>query len=133
MKIKVKRKYNIFTVAILIAILFTTYVIISLKQYHDTHTWAVISVTGEIDSDTAETFSFEQEYQKDDTIKFENVTLKITHVQMDGTVTFSVRQGNLYDESGKNIGTDTISKDTVSNYKLDNGFASLTVTSNRYQ
>lgn len=66
-------------------------------------------------------------------IKIGNVILNITDISHDGTVSFSVQQGELYNEEGETIDADTIFKDAKSNYKLHNGFLSLNVTSNRYQ
>ena len=59
--------------------------------------------------------------------------LYITDISTNGTVTFSVQQGYLYNEAGKNIDEDTIFKGSKSNYKLNNGVVSLTVTDNRCQ
>lgn len=60
------------------------------------------------------------------------MTLIITNITTDGTVTFSVQKGDLYDESGKKIDDDTIFLNAKSNYKLNNGVVSLTVTNNWY-
>ena len=66
----------------------------SIKKYHDKYTWAKISVTGEIYSDTSSSFSNEYECLKGDTISIDDVTLIITNITTDGTVTFSVQKGD---------------------------------------
>ena len=105
----------------------------SINKYVDTHTWATIHVAGESSSIASDPFDHEYEYLKGDIIDIGNVKLYITDISTNGTVTFSVQQGYLYNESGKTIDEDTIFKESKSNYKLNNGVVSLTVTSNRYQ
>lgn len=105
----------------------------SINKYVDTHTWATIRITGEIKSDTSDSFVYEHEHLKGDTITIGSAILLITDISTDGTVEFSVKQGYLYNEAGKSIYSDTIVKNTKSNYKLNDGYVSLTVISNRYQ
>ena len=133
MRTKSKR----FKIIIIILAVILTFLIVSaiksVNKYIDTHTWATISITGTINSDTSGSFNYEHEYLKGDIIKIGNVILNITDISHDGTVSFSVQQGELYNEEGETIDADTIFKDAKSNYKLHNGFLSLNVTSNRYQ
>lgn len=134
---KTKSKRNKIIIAILVAFFIlsalTVFSIMSINKYIDTHTWATICVKGTIDQDNTDSFNFEREYLKGDAIAFGNVILDITDISHDGTVTFSVRQGDLYNETGKNIDGDTISKDAGSDYLINNGSVSLTVTNNRYE
>lgn len=132
MGIKKRNKIIIIAVVFLLALI-TASVIRSVHKYVDTHTWATIRMTAEINSDTPDSILYEHEYLKGDNIVIGNVTLAITKISTDGTVTFSVQQGELYNEAGKSIDADTIFKNAQSNYKLNDGVMSLTVTSNRYQ
>lgn len=118
-------------VFILAFLVFST--IRSINKYVDTHTWATVHVTGESNSIASDSFDYEYEYLKGDIIDIGNVKLYITDISTNGTVTFSVQQGYLYNEAGKTIDEDTIFKASKSNYKLNNGIVSLTVTDNRYQ
>ena len=132
-----RTKSKKFKIIIIILTVILTFLIVSViksvNKYIDTHTWATISITGTINSDTSGSFNYEHEYLKGDIIKIGNVILNITDISHDGTVSFSVQQGELYNEEGETIDADTIFKDAKSNYKLHNGFLSLNVTSNRYQ
>ncbi len=128
-----RKRFIIIGVAALILVLLAISVVRSINKYIDTHTWATIHVLCQSNSDDTETLDYEHEYLKGDIITFDNVKLDITDITTDGTVTFSVYQGELYDEKGEVIDTDTIFKDSKSNYKLINGSVSLTVTDNRYQ
>ena len=132
---KSKKNMAIKIIVIVVAFIFALLAVStigSIKRYHDKYTWAKISVTGKIYSDTSSSFSNEYECLKGDTIPIDDVTLIITNITTDGTVTFSVQKGDLYDESGKKIDDDTIFLNAKSNYKLNNGVVSLTVTNNWY-
>lgn len=118
---------------VLVFALLTTLFIVSIRHYLATHTWATISVSGEINSDTSDAFIEEHEYLKGDTIAFGNVILVITDITHDGTVAFSVQQGNLYNDAGEIVDADIIEKGVKEYYKLNDGTASIVVTSNRYQ
>ena len=135
MSIKSKRnKIFIIILAVIFILSFLAIsVIMSIKKYHDTHTWATIRITGEINSDTADSFDDKHEYSIGDTITIGNVILDITDISTNGNVEFSVKQGHLYNEERKTIESDNILKNTKSNYKLDNEYVSLTVTDNRFQ
>lgn len=128
-----RKRFIIIGVAALILVLLAISVVRSINKYIDTHTWATIHVLCQSNSDDTETLDYEHEYLKGDIITFDNVKLDITDITTDGTVTFSVYQGELYDENGEVIDADTIYKDSKSNYRLNNGVVSLTVTDNRYQ
>ena len=130
---KRKRFIIIIITAVLISAFLTALVIISIKKYSDTHTWATIRIAGSTDPASSGSFDYLNEYLKGDSIVVGDVILEITDISIDGTVAFSVRQGDLYNGSGKTIEADTVIKDVKSNYKLDNGAFSLTVTDNRYQ
>lgn len=107
--------------------------VVSVNHYFDQNTWATILVSGEIHSDTADAFVYEQEYLKGDRIALETVILEVTHIEHDGTVSFSVKQGNLYDEKGNEIHTGTLSKGEKMRYQIKDGQVFLSVTGNRYR
>lgn len=132
-KSKKKKIIIIFVTVLVLALSAVAVAVAEINKYIDTHTWATVSISGEINSDTADAFSEQREYLKGDRISFSNVILDITDITHNGEVTFSVEQGNLYNEMGEAIGKDTLTKGEKSNYKLDNGTVSLTVTDNRYQ
>lgn len=92
--------------AVLVLALLMTLFIVSINHYFDTHTWATICISGEINSDTFDSFAEEHEYLKGDNIEFGNVILVIT---------------------------DIIVKGVKANYKLNDGTVYLIVNSNRYQ
>ena len=127
---KTKKTITAIIAAVLVLALLTTLFIVSINHYFDTHTWATIYISGEINSDT---FAKKHEYLKGDNIEFGNVILVITDITHDGTVTFSVQQGNLFNEAGEVVDTDIIVKDVKANYKLNDGTVYLIVNSNRYQ
>lgn len=130
---KTKKIITAIIAAVLVLALLTTLFIVSINHYFDTHTWATIYISGEINSDTFDAFAEEHEYLKGDNIEFGNVILVITDITHDGTVTFSVQQGNLYNEAGEVVNTDIIVKGVKANYKLNDGTVYLIVNSNRYQ
>lgn len=122
----------IIAAATLLAALITV-AVISIDHYIDTHTWATVYITGEINSDTSDAFAEEHEYLKGDKISFAGITLKITDITHDGTVTFSVEQGNLYNKSGEAVNSGVITKNELEHYKIDKGTVYLRVIRNRYQ
>lgn len=133
---KTKNNKLIFIIIGMILILVSSaiYIVVyEINYYVDTHTWATVSISGELSSDTSDAFSEEHEYLKGDKIVFGNVILYITDITHDGTVTFSVEQGELCNEAGETVKTAQIKKGVTSGYKLKNGAVSLTVSSNRYQ
>lgn len=107
--------------------------VVSINHYFDQNTWATILVSGEIHSDTADAFVDEHEYLKGDRITFGTVILEVTQIEHDGTVSFSVKQGRLYDEKGNEIHTGTLSREEKVYYRIENGQVSLSVTANRYR
>lgn len=123
---------GIIVVVMVLAILAVIF-ITSINHYFDTHTWATVSVSGEINLDASDAPVKEQEYVKGDNIILGSVILKITDITHDGTVTFSVQQGNLYKEAGGAVNSDTLVKGVKANYKMDEGTVSLIVNSSRYE
>lgn len=122
----------IIAAAALLAALITV-AVISIDHYIDTHTWATVYITGEINSDTSDAFAEEHEYLKGDKISFAGITLKITDITHDGTVTFSVERGDLYNDYVEAVDSDIITKDENKHYKIDNGTVYIRVIGNRYQ
>lgn len=121
---------GVILILVLSALLGVSY---EIDHYIDTHTWATVRVSGEIDSDTSDAFSEEHEYLKGDRISFGNVILDITDITHDGTVIFSVEQGELFNKAGETISSDELKKGVTSEYKLNNGTVYFMVTSNRYE
>lgn len=107
--------------------------VVSVNHYFDRNTWATIMVNVEINSDTADAFVEEHEYLKGNRITFGTVILEVADIKHDGTISFSVKQGNLYDEKGNEIRTGTLSKGEKMYYRIENGQVFLSVTANRYQ
>lgn len=131
-----KKKKKIFAIisAVLIVIaLIILFVILSISRYIDTHTWAAISVSGEINSSPTDAFAYEQEYLKGDNLSFGDVILNITDITTDGTVEFEVQQGDLLNANGESVNDGTLVKSGRADYKMNNGYVSLIVIDNRYQ
>ena len=130
-----KRKKLFIAVGCIFALLIALIAVFvaEVNRYADTHTWATVAVSGEMHADTDEAFVESHEYLKGDTIAFGNVTLEVTNITTDGTVTFSVQRGELYNETGEAIQTGSIGKEEPARYKIAQGTVSLTVTDNRYQ
>ena len=120
-------------VAVFIIIGLIVFGVWEIQQYTDRNTWATIRVTGAVQSDTADAFESEQECLKGDTLSFAGVILRITDIRHDGTVSFSVEQGKLLNENGAAVSSGMLVKKTGTDYRLDNGYVTLTVTSNRYR
>ncbi len=130
---KRKKKGIIGLILILLFAGMASCAVVSINHYFDRNTWATILVSGEIHSDTADAFVDEHEYLKGDRITFGTVILEVTQIEHDGTVSFSVKQGRLYDEKGNEIHTGTLSREGKVYYRIENGQVSLSVTANRYR
>lgn len=130
-----KKKIIIISViaAVFIIIGIAVFAVWGIQHYMDKNTWATIRVTGAVQSDTADAFEGEQECLKGDTLSFAGVILRITDIRHDGTVSFSVEQGKLLNENGAAVSSGMLVKKTGTDYRLDNGYVTLTVTSNRYR
>lgn len=130
-----KKKKIIISViaAVFIIIGLATFAVWEIQHYMDRNTWATVRVTRTAQSDTADAFEGEQECLKGDTLSFAGVILRITDIRHDGTVSFSVEQGKLLNENGAAVSSGMLVKKTGTDYRLDNGYVTLTVTSNRYR
>lgn len=129
-------KKRIIRVFVIFAILLAITAIISvhgINRYIDTHTWATISISGENHSDTYDAFNEEHEYLKGERIQIAKISLLITDIDHNGDVAFKVDRGSLFDDDGKEIKKDTISKNIKKSYKTDNGYIDLLVTGSRYE
>lgn len=102
-------------------------------KYIDTHTWATVMVSGELQSDADGEFELTQEYLKGDTITVGDVTLIITYIGTGGTVDIKVQNGNLYDKEGNTVKKFTITPNTQAHFVMDDGTINFRVVSNRYQ
>ncbi|MBR1700742.1 MAG: hypothetical protein IJ716_02180 [Lachnospiraceae bacterium] len=130
---KNKKKTIIGLILICLLICMVIGAVVSVKHYFDRNTWATILVNGEINSDMSDAFVYEQEYLKGDRITLGTVILEVTHIEHDGTVSFSVKQGNLYDEKGNEIHTGILPRGEKTCYRIKDGQVFLCVTGNRYQ
>ncbi len=138
MTVEKKEKLGmIILIAAIIVVLIVVFIIgffaLEVKRYIDTHTWATIRVSGEINSDTAGAFTDEQECLKGDTISFGGIILNITDITHDGTVTFEVQQGDLLNADGEFVSEETLVLGNKADFKWNDGHVSLVVSSNRYQ
>lgn len=107
--------------------------VMAVQHYMERNTWATIRAAGTRMGETADAFEGEQECLKGDTMSFAGVTIRITDVKHDGTVTFSVEYGKLFDENGEPVSNGKIVKKSGTNYSLGNGSVTLTVVSHRYR
>ena len=128
-----KKTLIIIIAAVFIIIGIAVFAVWGIQHYMDKNTWATVRVTGTAMSDTADAFEGDQECKKDDTLSFAGVRLRITDIRHDGTVTFSVEQGKLLDDSGAAVTSGKLVLHEKADYKLTNGWVQLTVTSNRYR
>ena len=106
---------------------------ISVQKYMDTHTWATVTVSGERHGDTDEAFDETHEYLKGDCITCGSVSLEITKITHDGTVTCKVAEGTLKDDAGVEVAGCTVTRDTPGYFIMEHGTMMLRVVSNRYQ
>ena len=102
-------------------------------KYINTHTWATVTVSGEIQSDEEGVFELTQEYLKGDTIIVGEVTLEITDIAHNGVVDMKLQSGELYDSNGNKVKKFSISLDKQGNFTMNNGTVSFQVIINRYQ
>ena len=130
MKNRIFKVFVIFWVLLAITIAVSVY---AVNGYFDSHTWAVISVGGERNTETADAFEQEREYLKGDSISTGDISLLITDITHDGDVTFSVERGSLYTDEGESVKTDTVSKNDKKSYRTDNGYIQIFVKSSRYE
>ena len=129
-----KRSLKLMIIFVLvISVVLAALIVRSVIKYADTHTWVTIQVSAETTSPKETSVSNEREYMKGDTISFADVKLRITDIHTDGTATFCVKKGKLYDDDGKTVEKDTIYLGLKVWYDLDNGEVSLKATDNRYQ
>lgn len=132
-----KKKKKIFIIIIsavvIVIALIIVLAILSISRYMDTHTWATISVSGEMNSFPTDDFAYEQEYLKGDNISFGDIILNITDITHDGTVEFEIQQGDLLNADGESVNDGILVKSDRADYKLNDGYVSLVVTDNRYQ
>lgn len=134
-----KRKKIFKTVIIIIAILFGLIMLgcflvyCSVRKYIDTHSWATITVSGEVNAETSDAFMETREYLQGEIIAFDSVSLEIKDITHDGTVDFIVVHGHIYDESGKEVREDTIYKGEKEYYKINHGTFCISVDSSRYE
>lgn len=127
-----KKKKIMITIIVVISLLVFVglFFMISIHRYIDTHTWATIKITGEVNTNT---FESEQECLKGDTVSIGNVVLRVTDITHEGEVSFKVEQGKLMDSAGNSIDEVTLTKEDNKEFRLDNGYFNITVISNRFQ
>lgn len=134
-----QRKRIVKTVIIIIAIVFSLimlgYFLVyrSVRKYIDTHSWATITVSGEVNAETSDAFMETHEYLQGEIIAFDSVSLEIKDITHDGMVDFVVVHGHIYDESGKEVREDTLYKGKKEYYKINHGAFYISVDSSRYE
>lgn len=134
-----KRKKILKAAAIIIAIIISLFVLgyfllyRPVVQYMDTHTWATITVSGEVHAETSDAYVETHEYLQGERISFDSVSLEIKDITHDGTVDFQVVRGHIYDESGKEVREGTLYEGKKQYYKINNGVFDINVDSSRYE
>lgn len=108
-------KKKIILISILIPlVLITTLIVViyvGLNNYHDRNTWAVVSIEEVSSEETTDKIVPSKDLLKGDTVSLDDVTLEVTNVEHDGTISFRVKNGTLSDESGNQINKMNVKKD----------------------
>ena len=134
---KKKTVIIIASVVIVLSVLFGLFVMVFLVNpyftYINTHTWATVTIKGELQSDAAGDFELTQEYLQGDTITVGEVTVLITDIGSEGTVDLKVQSGNLYDSEGNQVKKFSINPDKQAHFTMDDGTVNFMVISNRYE
>lgn len=135
MKRKRILKIVIIIIAILLGLIMLGYFLLyrSVRKYIDTHSWATITISGEVNAETSDAFMETREYLQGEIISIDSVSLEIKDITHDGTVDFIVVQGQIYDESGKEVREETLYKGKKERYKINNGAFYINVDSSRYE
>lgn len=134
---KKKTVIIIASVVIVLSVLFGLFVMVFLVNpyftYINTHTWATVTIKGELQSDATGDFELTQEYLQGDTITVGEVTVLITDIGSEGTVDLKVQSGNLYDSEGNQVKKFSINPDKQAHFTMDDGTVNFMVISNRYE
>jgi len=134
---KKKTVIIIASVVIVLSVLYGLFVMFFLVNpyftYINTHTWATVTIKGELQSDAAGDFELTQEYLQGDTITVGEVTVLITDIGSEGTVDLKVQSGNLYDSEGNQVKKFSINLDKQAHFTMDDGRVNFMVISNRYE
>lgn len=118
--------------AILVAIFYFVFYR-PINKYIDTHTWATISTVESIEDETSDVFVESAEYLKGDRMRVYSAVLLIEDITHDGTVTFSVSEGALYDENDIQVTEFKIEREKSRNFFQEYGSVEISVGSVRYQ
>ena len=134
---KKKTVIIIASVVIVLSVLYGLFVMVFLVNpyftYINTHTWATVTIKGELQSDAAGDFELTQEYLQGDTITVGEVTVLIMDIGSEGTVDLKVQSGNLYDSEGNQVKKFSINLDKQAHFTMDDGRVNFMVISNRYE
>lgn len=135
MKRKRFLKAAVIIIAVIIGLLMLGYFLLyrSVRKYIDTHSWATITVSGEVNAETSDAYIDTYEYLQGEIISFDSVSLEIKDITHDGTVDFKVVNGHIYDESGEEVREGTLYKGEKEHYKINNGAFYISVDSSRYE
>ncbi|MBR6328871.1 MAG: hypothetical protein IKR68_04395 [Lachnospiraceae bacterium] len=127
-----KIKWILIVMAVLFAI-FCVVAYLGIRDYTDTHTWATVTVSGTDNGETADAYYYQQECLKNDQISIGTLTLVVTDIKHDGTLSFSVKNGELKNYNGETITSDVLQYGVQKNYSHDTHSFSLCITDKRYQ
>lgn len=91
-----------------------------ISKYNDTEKWAAVTISGTRESDTFDAYYDQQKCMKGDQISVGPLTLLVTDIKNDGTVSFSVENGELIDDAGNTIWSDVLTPGEQKDYQSGN-------------
>ena len=134
---------KIVSIVLILGVIFTGVVTYGIHDYMLKNTWATLKVTGDdyIETSTDEDYVnpssgivvLEQEYLSHETIKICHTSLYIDKISHDGTIEFTVEDGQFKDESGKQVKNGVFKLGVESNFVIGSDTYTFTVTDNRYR
>ncbi|MBQ4231673.1 MAG: hypothetical protein II699_00200 [Lachnospiraceae bacterium] len=138
-----KTVLKIVSIVLILGVIFTGVVTYGIHDYMLKNTWATLKVTGDdyIETSTDEDYVnpssgivvLEQEYLSHETIKICDTSLYIDKISHDGTIEFTVEDGQFKDESGKQVKKGVFKLGVESNFVIGSDTYTFTVTDNRYR
>ncbi len=134
---------KIVSIVLILGVIFTGVVTYGIHDYMLKNTWATLKVTGDdyIETSTDEDYVnpssgivvLEQEYLSHETIKICDTRLYIDKISHDGTIEFTVEDGQFKDESGKQVKKGVFKLGVESDFVIGSDTYTFTVTDNRYR
>ena len=104
-----------------------TYLYKEYLKYRDLNTWVTVAISGTRMTDIADAYYEQQECRKGDKISIGSLTLLVTHVDKNGTLSFEVKHGELANESEEVIQSDELKYEEKKDYRSGNDRFSLYV------